>query len=68
MSLLQKNLNAHFLTRWSLVKGLCYMQLKTKAGGHSEVCDFKQKYVGQKINLHRFQEQCKISNTAKNMH
>ena len=48
MSLLQKKLNALFLTSRSLVKGLYNMQLKTKAAGHSEVCDFKQKYYEKK--------------------
>ena len=52
MSLLQRKLNALFLTSRSLVKGLCNMQLKTKAAGHSQVCDFMQKYV-EKKTLHR---------------
>ena len=52
MSSLQKKLNALFLTSRALVKDLCNMQLKTKAAGHSQACDFKQKYV-EKKTLHR---------------
>ena len=41
-------MNALFLTSRSLVKSLCNMQLKTKAVGRSEVCDFKQNTLDKK--------------------
>lgn len=43
-----------------LVKDLCNMQLKTKAGGHSEVYNFKQKHIRyKKIALVLFKESVK---------
>ena len=49
--IIAKKIECPFPNSRSLVKERCNMQLKTKAAGHSQVCNVKQKYV-EKKTLH----------------